>query len=291
MSDLIDVDTRTSQLTQTPVMQPLASVERQQVCAALAIAQGQFRTPKRTKSVTVKGRTKDGREFSYSYNYAPLDEILDCVKDPLAANGIARQQYISYRGNQPFLRTILWHISGEWMACDYPIYLKDDGQQGFAGGVTFARRYGLSLITGLAPEDDDDGNATDGNVAATSTRQPRNAPRTSAKTRSPDPVKQPIDEDEVEGSEPTWLDQLDEKLSSEPNGTKWLKLLDAEVAHVPTKDDAESIGGLASIAVAYTKAPTIVQDRINDILRKAIAKFDEPIPSADHDFMDAEETA
>lgn len=81
---------------------------------------------------------------------------------------------------------------------------------------------------------------------------------------------------ELDQRELSWLEQLDERLSAEPNGTKWLKLFDAEMAHVPGKEDAESVAGLQSVAAAYEKAPDMIRDRINAIMRKAIARFEAP---------------
>lgn len=86
----------------------------------------------------------------------------------------------------------------------------------------------------------------------------------------------------------SWLEQLDEKLGNEPNGTKWLKLLDAECVHVPGLEDAEAIAGLATVRAAYEKAPTMIKDRINEILRKAVARFDVPPDSVEPDFMSGE---
>lgn len=144
-----------------PVFQPLASLSTQQVCTALAIAQGQFKAPRRTKEAEVKGTTARGQPYSYTYKYAPLEELIEATKEGLAANGLARQQYLATRGDQPIIRTIIWHSSGEWIASDYPIHPTKEGAQGFASGVTYARRYGLSLALGLAPEDDDDGALAD----------------------------------------------------------------------------------------------------------------------------------
>lgn len=151
-----------------PALIPLASTSVQQVCTALSQAQGEFKTPRRTKEASVKGTTQRGQPYEYTYKYAPLEEIVDAVKEALAKNGLSRQQYLVARGDQTVLRTIIWHASGEWIASDYPIHVAKDGAQGFASGVTYARRYGLSLALGLAPEDDDDANAADGNIPATS---------------------------------------------------------------------------------------------------------------------------
>lgn len=127
---------------------------------ALAKAQGMFRAPRRTKPVTV--RMKSGG--SYSFSYAPLDEILDAIKEGMSANGLSHRQYLARHEHQVVLRTVIRHSSGQHEESDYPIFPTDEGGQGFASGVTYARRQGLSLALGLAPEDDDDGNVAAGNT-------------------------------------------------------------------------------------------------------------------------------
>jgi hypothetical protein len=157
MNDITPAIIDEQALVPQPVFIPLASPSCGQVCTALAAAQGAFKTPKRTKEATIRGSG-----YNYTYKYAPLEEIVDAVKEALSANGLARHQYLVSRGGQPIMRTIIWHASGEWLASDYPIHPTKEGPQGFASGVTYARRYGLSLALGLAPEDDDDASAAEG---------------------------------------------------------------------------------------------------------------------------------
>jgi len=140
---------------------PFASNEGGQISAALAAAQGAFETPKRSREVSVK-LSSGG---SYSFKYAPLEAIHDAIRPALTKNALSVQQYLAYRSSIPFIRTIIWHSSGEWRGSDYPVYPTKEGPQGFASGVTYARRYGLCLALSLAPEDDDDGNASVGNTA------------------------------------------------------------------------------------------------------------------------------
>ena len=86
----------------------------------------------------------------------------------------------------------------------------------------------------------------------------------------------------------TWLEQLEDKLEAEPNGTKRLKLLDTELALAPSKDDAEAVAGLPCVAVTYESAPDLIKQRINDMLRKAVARFD---VAQEPDFMAADNEA
>ncbi|MBO0710394.1 MAG: ERF family protein [Acetobacteraceae bacterium] len=181
-------------MIQAPPIVPLSSPQSSQVCAALANAQGKFRPPKRTKPVSY--RRKDGTVTKYSY--APLEEIIDAVKDALAENSILRQQYL-IRGDDGgyCVRTIIWHASGEWIGGDYPVlYTRDTGAQGFAAGVTYARRYGLSLALGLAPEDDDDAEIADAIVQEMKPQRPQQ-PVQQAPPNVPVAADVMVDADEV----------------------------------------------------------------------------------------------
>lgn len=144
------------------VMRPLASAETTEVCTALSKAQGEFEAPKRTKSATI--RPRDGGQ-GYQYAYAPLEEIIRVVQKPMAAAGLSRQQYLVSRGNMWFVRTIIWHVSGQWISSDYPVFAEAMTAQKFASGVTYAKRQGLCLAVGLAPEDDDDAQTADAKPA------------------------------------------------------------------------------------------------------------------------------
>jgi len=156
------VDMPPTQLGVQPRMQPLASADVTDVCTALAKAQGQIEAPKRTKEV---------KAGSYSYSYAPLEEVIRVIQKPLAEHGLSRQQYLVSRTGQWFVRTIIWHVSGQWISSDYPIFVEQMTQQKFQSGVTYAKRQGLCLALGLAPEDDDDANVADARPATIADKQ------------------------------------------------------------------------------------------------------------------------
>jgi hypothetical protein len=146
-----------------------ASPECNEIFGALAEAQGDMENPKKTKTAKVKGRTKTGGEYEYSYAYAPLDEIVNVIREPLAKAKLIHRQFLSTRGDSWVMRTVIAHCSGQWYGCDYPIFWDESrGMQGFASGVTYARRYGLMMALGLVGEDDDDANVADGNQATVS---------------------------------------------------------------------------------------------------------------------------
>jgi hypothetical protein len=165
----------------------LCSPDTTEVWGALIQAQGEMEPPQRTKTAKVKGRNKAGIEYEYDYKYAPLEEIIAKLKPAFAKYGLGYQQFLARAGNNPVLRTIIIHKSAQWTAIDYPIFWDTSkGQQGFQGGVTYARRGGLSLAAGLAPEDDDDANVLDGQPATISER-PKGVTR-AASPRAPTPA-------------------------------------------------------------------------------------------------------
>ena len=129
-----------------------------------ALAKAQAELPNIPRDKTVKVRTKSGAEYTFAY--APLDTIMEKIRPVLKENGLAFMQSL----NGESLSTTLMHTSGEWLASDpMPIRVVDSGPQALGSAITYARRYALTAILGLVTEDDDDGNAAEGNEATAST--------------------------------------------------------------------------------------------------------------------------
>jgi hypothetical protein len=63
------------------------------------------------------------------------------------------------------VQTVFLHMSGERLECRVPLIIGKNDMQGFGSAVTYARRYGLMAMAGIAPEDDD-GNAAAASVKA-----------------------------------------------------------------------------------------------------------------------------
>jgi hypothetical protein len=119
----------------------------------------------------MRAPSKTAQNPHFGNKYAPLDELVDVSFDSLAAEGlmIVQAPQVALDGRM-VLRTVIHHESGERLDCgDY-----DLGQlttaQAMGSAITYARRYSLGAILGLAAEDDDDGEAA------------TNAPRPRAKT-------------------------------------------------------------------------------------------------------------
>lgn len=122
---------------------------------ALSKFQGEVNNPANSKTVSVK--TKVG---TFSYRYAPLDEILSLVRPILSKYELSIVQIPIMSEGMVGVTTTLLHNSGEWIETE-PILLKLDKQsaQGAGSAITYARRYAISSILGISSEDDNDANS------------------------------------------------------------------------------------------------------------------------------------
>lgn len=147
---------------------------------ALAKAQGSMASPAKTKRAKI-----ESQKGSYSYTYADLADVIEATRKPLSDNGLSCCQIISYDGQGLLLTTQLQHASGEWLRSTYPLPLHPRPQdQGSA--ITYARRYALCALLGIAAEDDDDG------VAAQAAKPAQ------AKAKAAAPETLPLSEDEAQ---------------------------------------------------------------------------------------------
>jgi hypothetical protein len=127
------------------------------LAAALAKAQAELVNPE--KSLTAIIRNGSGRgEAERSFRYAPLSRGLDIVRKILGKHEIATVQTtaIDPTSQMVNLTTTLAHASGEWIASDWPVCpVADIAQpQRMGAALTYARRYALFTLVGMAGEDD-----------------------------------------------------------------------------------------------------------------------------------------
>lgn len=101
--------------------------------------------------------SKDSTNPHFNSRYADLASVRDAIRDPFAMNGLAATHVVMENGHGRILRTILMHTSGEWLASDFPLLGDLTRPQVFGSLMTYAIRYSLAAIAGLA-QDDDDGN-------------------------------------------------------------------------------------------------------------------------------------
>lgn len=145
------------------------SAEVDKIFAAVVALQSEINNPKKSKQ-------------GHGYKYAELAQIIELSRDPLATNGLAVAQYCTAIDGQSYLVTQMIHSSGQWLRGYYPLEKAgmravNDAQQ-MGAAMTYARRYNLAAMLGVAQEDDDA--ASLGNQR----QQPRNNQPQSAQQQS-----------------------------------------------------------------------------------------------------------
>ncbi len=113
---------------------------------------------------------------SFSYKYAPLDEVLNLVRPILSKHGLSVIQAPVMSEGMVGVTTTLLHESGEWIEFE-PILLKMDKQsaQGAGSAITYARRYSISAVLGISSEDDNDANSIEPSTRNQSTSNKNNS--------------------------------------------------------------------------------------------------------------------
>jgi len=118
----------------------------------------------------MKGAAKDSANPFFKSKYADLASVWDACRDALADAGVAVFQPARAEGAKVTVTTMLAHSEGEWLSEDLTVTAKEESPQAVGSAITYARRYGLASMVGVAPEDDD-GEAAHGRETQT-TRQP-----------------------------------------------------------------------------------------------------------------------
>lgn len=131
------------------------SEQLDQLATALAAAQAEMTNPEKTK--TAKVASAKGQ---YTYKYADIGDGLNLLRPLLAKNGLSFIQPTVYEGDQIILKTRLMHASGQWIECDYPV-CTIAGHQQMGAALTYARRYALFSLVGIAAEEDTDANGAE----------------------------------------------------------------------------------------------------------------------------------
>jgi hypothetical protein len=124
------------------------------LAAALAKAQGELINPE--KSLTATIRSPFPREGDRTFRYASLASGLDIVRKSLGQHEIATVQTTTIDHGQIQLTTLLAHASGEWISSEWPVcpIAETAAPHRMGAALTYARRYALFALVGIAGEDD-----------------------------------------------------------------------------------------------------------------------------------------
>ena len=126
------------------------------LAAARAKAQVELTNPEKSLVATI--RSPFPREAGRTFRYAPLSSGLDIIRQNLGRHEIATIQATGIDMEAGLLRltTVLAHSSGEWISSDWPVCQIADiaSAQRVGAALTYARRYALFALVGIAGEDD-----------------------------------------------------------------------------------------------------------------------------------------
>jgi hypothetical protein len=142
------------------------------IAGALAKAQAELINPEKSLVATI--RSPFPRDPERTFRYAPLSSGLDIVRKTLGRHEIAAVQSTEIDKEAGLIRliTILAHSSGEWVSSDWPVCAIADtaAPHRMGAALTYARRYALFTLVGIAGEDDLD--APDLNARPVPTARP-----------------------------------------------------------------------------------------------------------------------
>lgn len=127
-----------------------------ELATALSKAQGE-----------ITGALKDSANPFFKSRYSDLASCWDACRAALSKNGLSVTQFPMTEGTESYLVTHLLHTSGQWMRSSLILKSKDDTSQAMGSAITYARRYALCAVVGVA-QVDDDGNAASGRSAEVS---------------------------------------------------------------------------------------------------------------------------
>jgi hypothetical protein len=155
------------------------------IATALAKAQTELSNPEKAMVRTVYSNRSESPQ---SFRYASLSSGLDIVRKALGGHQIA----ISDRANGTVnLTTLLLHTSGEWISSDWPVcqLSETSAPRRMGAALTYARRYALFAMVGIAGEDDLDAPPDAGNDAAPTRKTANTGPADNSNPAPSSPLK------------------------------------------------------------------------------------------------------
>jgi hypothetical protein len=129
------------------------SADLDKLFTALAKAQGSMQNAERV------GENPAFKRDGKASTYATLASVIDAVRKPLADNGLSLSQWPRTNGNGVEVETVLSHASGQYMRDTLWLPCPQMTAHAVGSMISYLRRYSAMACLGIAPSDDDDGNA------------------------------------------------------------------------------------------------------------------------------------
>ncbi len=172
---------------------------------AAAMAKVQAALPKLERDRTVEVVSQKG---SYSYSYATLANLSEAVLPLLAEHGLS---FVAMPGSgsegRMSLNYRLMHESGEMLSGEFPISA-EGGIQQLGGRITYARRYVLAAIVGIAADEDDESRLADTVPSTAQRAQRQGSAKEPAETTARRPSPPPLPGEQAQSPEVATRPQL-----------------------------------------------------------------------------------
>jgi len=123
----------------------------------MSIAQSKLNAALVAALSDMRNIAKDKVNPHFRSKFTSLDAILETVRPIMAKHGLAITQLPEFRDGLAGVTTRIIHNSGESTESTLLLPLKDQSCQSVGGALTYARRYSISAICGIASDEDDDG--------------------------------------------------------------------------------------------------------------------------------------
>jgi hypothetical protein len=168
------------------------------IAAALAKAQAELTNPEKALVATI--RAANPRERDQTFRYAALSSGLDIVRRALGGHEIATVQTTAIDKEAGLIRltTTLAHSSGEWVSSEWPVcaITETAAPRRMGAALTYARRYALFTLVGIAGEDDLDAPDLNAKIDIAAVDPTADVPKTIS-------AAQPMASADLEGTQPT----------------------------------------------------------------------------------------
>jgi len=136
-----------------------------ELAKALSAAQGE-----------IVGAAKDTENTFFHSSYADLQSVWDAIRPALSKHSLAVVQGAGSDNGSAVVTTLLMHSSGQWVQDRLVMTPTKHDPQAMGSAITYARRYALMAMVGIAPVDDD-GNSVSGNEGEPKKKQKAPQPR------------------------------------------------------------------------------------------------------------------
>lgn len=127
------------------------SEQTDKIDAAIVAVQGQLSAVDKNKAVDA---SREGGGGGFKFRFATFAALLGAVRPVLTSNGVALFQGGRFTGPGAWVVVTRVSCAGQWIEVEYPIKASRDGAQGFGGGVSFAKRWGLRDLLAIEVPDD-----------------------------------------------------------------------------------------------------------------------------------------